>query len=432
VKLALPRMLRSKLTRHPSARTRAWYAAGEPSAAMEDARADRARVAAHLVRCAECRADVAFQRGLRDALHRLPEPEPSDALLARVLSDRRKGNRLILPDVTTEARRPRRRVAAWLGAAAAVLLAAWLPLRQWWHGAAPRDAIQTTFSEPKRPNADGPAGAGDWFVSGGLFVDAAAAQTPRRGAPLSQAGPLAGMRLRPGRWTYAAQWTDSAGHTRFDGNATIAVDSAHVSPGGVPAWHVVQQWLGELGDHGERAEAETLLVRRDDLRPIERAVHVAPYNRNYRRLQVAQRFVGDSVLGEMRAEGTDGHRVRRPVARRLPNDGGPYLTDALAPLFLAAADLDRFWARRVSIVGWAVVPNDVAYRVELRVVGEDLVGTPAGTFDCWRLVVTARGRVIDYWVRKRDGVAVRSRDAVPRPDPGGGGPGVRQLVLVQE
>jgi len=392
--------LRSVSTGHPTDRALDRYVDREPT--------ERARVAEHLVRCAACRAAVAFRRNLRDAVCRLPQPEPSPDLLMRVLTDRASGQRLILPNAWPEARRARAwPLAAGLAAAAAVVLATWLPQRE-------------------RPHAAVPS---DWFVSGSLFVDAAGAQAPAPEPPLSPAGPADGARLRPRTLQYVARWTDTTGHERFDGRAVVALDSVRMD--GAPVWRVAQTWRGETGDHGEHVEAETLWVARADLRPLARGVHVAPYNRAFGRLEVTQRFVGDSVLGAMHAEGTDGHEVRRPIARRLPDDGAPYLTDAFAPLFLSAVDVGPRWARRVTIAGWAVVPNDVVYPVALRVVGAERVTTPAGTFDCWRLLVTARGRVLDYWVRKGDGVGVRSRDAAPRAGRDGTR-GVREVVLTGE
>jgi len=84
----------------------------------------------------------------------------------------------------------------------------------------------------------------------------------------------------------------------------------------------------------------------------------------------------------------------------------------------------------VTSTGWAVRADDVLYPIELRVVAEERVTVPAGTFDCWRLVVTTGNRLIDYWVRKRDGVGVRSRDVTPRSQRGVRG--VREMVLVRE
>jgi hypothetical protein len=52
----------------------------------------------------------------------------------------------------------------------------------------------------------------------------------------------------------------------------------------------------------------------------------------------------------------------------------------------------------------------VFYPVTLRVVGEEKLSTPAGLVDCWKLRVEAGPEQRTEWVRKSDGVAIRSRD----------------------
>jgi len=84
------------------------------------------------------------------------------------------------------------------------------------------------------------------------------------------------------------------------------------------------------------------------------------------------------------------------------------------------------WRGSVSLLGWAVRPEDVFVPAELRVEGEETVVVPAGRFDCWRLSIGFAGRKIDYWVRKTDGVAVRLRD-----DSQIAKRGSREIVLVR-
>jgi hypothetical protein len=57
----------------------------------------------------------------------------------------------------------------------------------------------------------------------------------------------------------------------------------------------------------------------------------------------------------------------------------------------------------------------VFYPVTLRVIGEERITTPAGAFDCWKLsVVAGRQRRVE-WVRKSDGLALRSYDEAATP-----------------
>jgi hypothetical protein len=396
-------VLTMPILRHPRAGALERFA----EAASHGTAAERADVARHLVRCARCRETVAFRRSLRDGVQRLPVPAPSDDLLARVLADRAQGARAILPVAPPRVRG--RALRAFSRSSGGALLA----------GIAAATAFVLVPQLVGRDVRSDPRD--EWFVSGGLFAGVAGAQAaPAPDAPPAQ--PVDGTRLRPRSLLYETRWSDRPGRTSAPAEVTVlSLDSTRVY--GVAAWRVARRMSGE------RVEAETLLVARDDLRPLARTVRVAPYDRRWRSLAVAQRFAADSVSGAMRAESEDGE-VRRSFAARLPRGSGPYVTDALAPLFLAAADLAPAWTRSVSMLGWAVVPGDVSSRVTLRVIGEERVTVPAGTFDCWRMVVSARGRVLDYWVRKEDGVAVRAHDASPPTTREGRRP--RDIVLVQE
>ena len=86
------------------------------------------------------------------------------------------------------------------------------------------------------------------------------------------------------------------------------------------------------------------------------------------------------------------------------------MSDALAPLGLVGVPLAAGWQRSLSILGWAVVPNDVVYPVSLRVVGEERITAPTGEVDCWKLEVVAGKERRTEWVRKSDGVGLRSFD----------------------
>ena len=174
------------------------------------------------------------------------------------------------------------------------------------------------------------------------------------------------------------------------------------------AWLVTHVARMTVSSGQQRTTAETLYVTKKELRLLARTVHAAPY-RSYSQITIRQRFVGDSVVGEMSTDGG----VRRPIARRLPAKLGPYLSDALAPLGLVGVRLSPDWRGSLSIVGWAVVPNDVLYPVTLRVVGEEKLSTPAGLVDCWKLRISAPPEQRIEWVRKSDGVALRSRDESP-------------------
>ena len=94
-----------------------------------------------------------------------------------------------------------------------------------------------------------------------------------------------------------------------------------------------------------------------------------------------------------------------------------------------------------------VQPRDAhPRRVELRVTGAEQVVVPAGTFDCWRLTVEDAvpppdrwvGSVVTgttLWVRKADGLLVKSaiewaEPALEEPGPGARKPTNRREVLL--
>jgi hypothetical protein len=215
------------------------------------------------------------------------------------------------------------------------------------------------------------------------------------------AGLFGGRRLE-----YRIQFVDSAGRVTPDGDGLVTLAEAQYE--GTPAWRVVHVAHTTASSGQRRTTAETLYVTRRDLRILARAIHEAPY-RGYNQITIRQRFVGDSVVGEMSTDGG----VRRPIARQLPDTFSPYLSDALAPLGLVGVRLSPDWRGSVSIVGWAVVPSDAFYPVTLRVVGEEKLSTSAGLVDCWKLRVSANQEQRTEWVRKSDGIALRSRDESP-------------------
>ena len=264
------------------------------------------------------------------------------------------------------------------------------------------------------------------FVSNGAFVSVADAQElPARAQPTAPPfTQIRGARLHAGRLAFAQRWTTSPLRDTVDARSTVEVTPVMLQ--GDSAWRAISVWTGNVGGYGKRVEVETLYLARNDLHLLRRDVHASPYNR-FSRINISQRLTGDSVLGQMTAEDKGVVRARRPIAQRLPVQFAPFMTETLAPLMLAAAELSPGWHRSVSLLGWAVRPGDVFSSVDLRVVGEEIIQVPAGTFDCWRLELRAADHVIGYWVRKSDGLGVRTRDASRKLTKG-----VRDIELVRE
>jgi len=335
-----------------------------------------------------------FADAIRPELAELPVAQPGEELLARIVASRRAGARVILPhDDPVSARPARGRLLA--GAAAAALLLI---------------AYQALTRDDETP-ASGLA-AGSWFTR------FAAAQGAPPGSPpvrITRAD-----RLHPLAVEYGGSFRDSAGAVLSSWRTTVRL--THDSSGGGPAWRLVS-------DHREdkvpgRHNLDTVLVAASDLGLLAVSAHSFPY-RSFSRINITQRFDGLRLSGEMTAEREGVVAARRPIARRLSPAAAPYVSNAFAPLWLMGVAIDRQWRGGLSMLGWAVRDDDVLTRLDLRVEGEESVRVPAGTFDCWRIAIRdGRGTHL-YWVRKSDGLGVRTLDPVdPR--------GTREVVLVAE
>lgn len=391
---------------HPSDRALAEF--------VEPADTTSPSVRAHLARCQRCRSTIAFHREVQAAARSLPLAHPPLAMLDRVLAERARGDRFILP--AGDMRMPARSMGRRLVAAAVLIVVA--------------GSAATLIERSRRTATTRPTGvdvvSAEMFGSALSLIRAAEAQElPARSEP--GAPPItrvSGRRLHRGRIEFAQRWTDSTGRQTIDSRGTMEVTPSTL--GALDVWRVVSVWSGNIGAYGERMEVESLLVAREDLRPLTRSVHASPYSR-YSRINIAQLFRGDSVLGVMTAERRDSIAVRRLIAQKLPVAFGPFISEAMSPVMLTAVDLTMGWRHSLSLLGWAVHPSDLYSPVELRVVGAERIMVPAGSFDCWRLSLETGTHHITYWVRKSDGLGILSRDESKR-----AGKGVREMVLVRE
>lgn len=344
-----------------------------------------------------------FAEAIAPELRALPTPQPSDALKARILASRAAGVRTILPEVAQP--RPRRALLtiAVAGFAAALLLIA-LPIG--WR------------RENKPPsNAEGLE-----VASSGFFGRVAYAQTLRDRPELPAVRVGGTENLRPTTLGFARRLRDASGKVVSDLPILLTIRTTSVD--GIPAY-VVASLDSNANDPQPHVSVETTWVARADLRLLRRTVRVSPYSR-YERINVQQRFAGDSITGHM---WTDNPSIGagRTFARALPRAYAPYLTPSFAPVFFMGVRFERGWRGSASVLGWAVRDDDVLVPIELRVDGSDVIETSAGRFDCWRLSLRASGRQLSYWVRKSDGLGVRVFDPNnPRTH------GTREIVLVRE
>jgi hypothetical protein len=161
--------------------------------------------------------------------------------------------------------------------------------------------------------------------------------------------------------------------------------------------------------------------------PLRRTIVEAPYRR-YERIEVRQSFQALRVRGDMKAYRSGAVAAHRRFDRTLPAGFVPFVSQAFVPLYGIGVAFDRSWSGSLSMLGWAVRDDDVFSSMAMRVDGDEVVRVPAGAFPCWRIGIDfASGQHVWYWVRKSDGLAVRSLDSTEAR-----GRGVRETVLSGE
>ncbi len=330
-------------------------------------------------------------------------------LISRVIAERGRGQRAILP--TDDGKERPRRVAIPLVAAAVALVVAGLALTY----------VRGTRLEKREASISEPRA----FLGSMIFLPnvASAAEPPTRPEAFKHPVAFDGRKLKPVYLEFERYSTNLAGR-----RTVAARGSLHVSPASSGAWKVERDWTGisEDGTSQLRHEVESALVSRRELKLISREIHVMPFLK-YSRINVDQRFNGDSISGRMTTEGGDSRGIARPIGQSLAEKYAPFITEAIAPVLMRTVVLRPDWSGSFSIVGWAVRKEDVMFPLTLRVIGSERVTVPAGTFDCWKMTITLQGHDIAYWARKSDGVGVLTRDESRRTTEG-----VRGIALVSD
>lgn len=389
---------------HPGARSLQRFAESESPPG------DQSRIASHLADCAGCRAEVAFAREIVVKAKNLPVADPSADLISRVIAERGSGQRAILP-TAHESDGPRR-VAIPLIAAAVVLVVTGLTLTY----------VRGTQLEKREAFSGEPRA----FLGSMIFLPnvANAAEAPTPVEAFEHRVAFDGRKLKPVDLEYERYSTNRSGSRTVAARGVLHVSRASSGD----AWKVERDWTGisEDGTNQVRHEVETAQLSARDLKLISREIHVMPFLK-YSRINVDQRFSGDSISGQMTTEGGDSRGVGRPIVQSLSEKYPPFITEAIAPVLMRTVPLGPDWSGSFSIVGWAVRKEDVMFPLTLRVIGSERVTVPAGTFDCWKMSITLQGHDIAYWARKSDGVGVLTRDDSHRATTG-----TRGIALVSD
>jgi len=344
-----------------------------------------------------------FAEAIGPELREMYVPEPAENLFDRIAASRQSGARVILPDVGAAHPASHTRIVVPAALIAALLLIV-LPFRSSSPPANQGEATSLTRF------------AMEWISGSVALAQPDASRSSRNGTPLVFAHP---ERFTAKRIEYSKTWRDSSlkeiGHAR----GTLSVTP--VVSGGVPSWLVVARNDG-VRSGKPRLTVDTVVIARDNLRPLRHVAIEQPYSR-YSQIRIDQVFSGDSISGSMHAKRPTTGDAVRSISRRV-SEAHPFLIDGLGPVVLSAVDLHPGWRASASMIGWAVRDDDVVMHIDMNVERSETITVPAGKFDCWRLAIRFAGGSVTYWVRKSDGVGVRSVGSEPH--------GVtREVVLVK-
>ncbi|HKS07690.1 MAG TPA: hypothetical protein VJR92_15415 [Gemmatimonadaceae bacterium] len=328
-----------------------------------------------------------FADAIHPELRDIPTPPATDALLDRILTSRAAGQRVILPHEAARATGGALRPLMAVAAALVLVVGGFVVLRP--------------------TNAEAVLSAPSWFTRP-AFAQTTAVVT-------AAAGAMNAERMHPLTTRYI-RTVDGKTVTNID----INVQRDRVN--GMDAWRVVATRI-ETNRSGR--SDDTVHIAASDLRLLRVVARQAPYH-NFSSIRVAQTIDGLRVYGTMVAERKPGRGAHRTFDRELSRDLLPFVPDAIAPIYMMGVDFTRSWTGRFTLLGWAVRDDDIGITLDLRVDGEETIRVPAGEFECWRIAIDVLGTRQWYWVRKSDGLGIKSRASGP------GGEGARENVLVEE
>ena len=199
-----------------------------------------------------------------------------------------------------------------------------------------------------------------------------------------------GTRLQPAQFLYQLSlMRDSSSSPLGDQRFVVsALDYA-----GTPAL-----LLARNGIEGIALASDSLVVRRDDLRPLHWITVRGP-------ARVAAEFTPDSVFGAMTS----------PLGRQnvvLPNRADILANTMAIDAVLSLLPLSAAWRDSASLIlidagGSTLTPATLA------VEGEEHVTVPAGEFDCWIVSVEAERASERLWVTKQGQIVVRAEQVLP-------------------
>jgi hypothetical protein len=227
-------------------------------------------------------------------------------------------------------------------------------------------------------------------ASGSMGAQAAPAAAPPRVDSVTHRLALDASHVQPGQYVYQLSLMRDSASTAI-GDQRFVVSTLDYA--GTPALLFARN-----GMQGVALASDSLVVRRDDLRPLH-------WIATHGLARVAAEFTPDSVFGAMTS----------PLGKQnvvLPNRGDLLVNTMAVDAVVSSLPLSLAWRDSASLLvidggGSALTPATLA------VEGEEHVTVPAGEFDCWIVSVEAERASERLWVTKQGQIVVRSEQVLP-------------------
>ena len=228
-----------------------------------------------------------------------------------------------------------------------------------------------------------------------MVVSAARAQTPPAAEQARDTVPahrlsVDAMKVQPALFAYRLTLTRDTITTAI-GDQSVSISTLDYA--GTPAL-----LLARVGAQGVAMAGDSLVVRRDDLRPLH-------WIASHGLARVAAEFTPDSIYGAMTS----------PLGRQnvvLPNRADLLVSSTAVDVVLMSLPLGAAWRDSAEMLlidsgGAALTP------VTLSIEGEERVSVPAGEFDCWIVSLETERAWSRVWVTKQGQLVVRAEQILP-------------------
>jgi hypothetical protein len=203
--------------------------------------------------------------------------------------------------------------------------------------------------------------------------------------------PIDSTRLQAGHFVYRLTMLRDTTTTPI-GDQQFVISSLDYA--GTPAWLLARQ-----GAQGVTTTTDSLVVRRNDLRPLHWTTTLGAAH-------LAAEFTPDTVFGAMTS----------PLGKQtliVPNRADMLVNTMAVDAVMAALPLSASWRDSATVLivdagGSALAPATLA------VEGEEHVTVPAGDYDCWIVSIETERGSERLWVAKQGQLVVRSEQVLPQ------------------